>query len=300
MNASSRVAAFAALLAAIFGIALVAGKAIDPKGGDAQAADDTADSAPAMDGMAGAEGHARADGKTDGASAPPPGLAVADPNLRLVAGRTTLATGRSESYTFRIVGAHGETVRDFALEHGKRLHLIAVRRDLTGYQHLHPAQQADGSWTVPLRLAAPGTYRVFADFTPQGGEKTTLGTDVFVNGKAAYGALPARAAQATVDGYDVAISGAPTAGKMAKLTVTVTRDGKPVKDLQPYLEARGHLVALRAGDLAYLHVHPEDDATPGDRISFMTELPTAGSYRLFLQFKHHGAIHTVGFTQEVK
>ena len=41
------------------------------------------------------------------------------------------------------------------------------------------------------------------------------------------------------------------------LTLTVTKDGQPVTDLQPYLGAYGHLVALRAGDLAYLHVHPE-------------------------------------------
>src|SRR5438477_3662407 len=32
--------------------------------------------------------------------------------------------------------------------------------------------------------------------------------------------------------------------------------------LQPYLGAYGHLVALRDGDLAYLHVHP--DGAPGD------------------------------------
>jgi hypothetical protein len=198
------------------------------------------------------------------------------------------------------VDAHGTTVRDFALEHGKRLHLIAVRRDLTGYQHLHPTQQADGSWTVPLRFAAPGTYRVFADFTPEGGEKTTLGTDVMVDGNAAYSPMPAPTTHASVDGYDVAITGTPRAGEMAKLTFTVTRDGRPVTDLQPYLEARGHLVALRADDLAYLHVHPQDEATPGDRIAFMTELPTAGRYRLFLQLKHEDRIHTVAFTQEVK
>jgi hypothetical protein len=153
---------------------------------------------------------------------------------------------------------------------------------------------------VPLRLTAAGAYRVFADFTPKGGERTTLGTDLTVDGPATYAALPAPAARATVDGYDVAIAGAPTAGKMAGLTFTVTRDGRPVTDLQPYLEARGHLVALRAGDLAYLHVHPEDGATPGDRIAFMTELPSAGRYRLFLQFKHENRVHTVAFTQEVK
>jgi hypothetical protein len=132
MNASSRVTAFAALLAAIFGIALVAGKAIDPKGGDARAADDAADTAPAMDGMAGADGHAQADGKTDGASAPAPGLAVADPKLRLVAGRTTLPAGRSEAYTFSIVDAHGETVRDLFLQfkHHAAIHTVAFTQEV--------------------------------------------------------------------------------------------------------------------------------------------------------------------------
>jgi hypothetical protein len=296
MNARARIAAFAALLAAIFGVALLAGDVIDPKG-DAAVADNRHADAAMDDDMAHGDGAKTA---RPGDEATPPGLAVADHRLRLVADRTALPVSSTNAYTFRIVDAKGATVRDFALEHGKRLHLIAVRRDLTGYQHLHPTQQADGSWTVPLRFTAPGAYRVFADFTPKGGAKTTLGTDVTVDGDATYVALPAPATHAAVDGYDVAVSGTPVAGEMAKLTFTVTRDGRPVTDLQPYLDARGHLVALRAGDLAYLHVHPEDEATPGDRISFMTELPTAGRYRLFLQFKHQDRIHTVAFTQEVK
>jgi hypothetical protein len=295
MNGPSRIAAFTALLAALFGLALVAGKVIDPKG-DARAADTPHARAPMGD-MATGDGHGAA--KPGGASTPP-GLAVAGGTLRLVAGRAAFPLGVTEPYTFRIVDGRGATVRDFALEHGKRLHFIVVRRDLTGYQHLHPAQQADGSWTVPLRLSAPGAYRVFADFTPQGGQKTTLGTDVLVDGDATYGALPTPATHASVDGYDVAISGTPAAAKMTRLTFTVTRHGRAVNDLQPYLEARGHLVALRSGDLAYLHVHPEDAATAGDRISFMTELPTAGRYRLFLQFQHQDRVHTVAFTQEVR
>ena len=121
----------------------------------------------------------------------PPGLTVADGKLRLVADQATLPVGQSKTYTFRVVDAHGATVRDFALEHGKRLHLIVARRDLTGYQHLHPTQHADGRWTVSMRLGAPGAYRVFADFTPAGGEKTTLGADLLADGDARYETLPA-------------------------------------------------------------------------------------------------------------
>ena len=65
--------------------------------------------------------------------------------------------------------------------------------------------------------------------------------------------------------------------------------------VEPYLGARGHLVALREGDLAFLHVHPDADA-----LRFGAQFPTAGNYRLFLQFKtDDGRLHTAAFTQEV-
>ena len=70
--------------------------------------------------------------------------------------------------------------------------------------------------------------------------------------------------------------------------------GEPVRT-EPYLGAGGHLVALRDGDLAFLHVHPTDDASA----RFAATFPTAGRYRLFLQFKHEGRVHTAAFTQEV-
>ena len=56
-------------------------------------------------------------------------------------------------------------VRDFDVEHTKRMHVIVVRRDMTGFQHLHPTQRADGTWSVPVTLPDAGTYRVFADFS---------------------------------------------------------------------------------------------------------------------------------------
>ncbi len=85
------------------------------------------------------------------------------------------------------------------------------------------------------------------------------------------------------------------------LTLTVARDGEPVTDLQPYLAAYGHLVALRVGDLGYLHVHPEgapgDGVTaPGPEITFMAVAPSDGVYRLYLDFLHDGVVRTAEFT----
>ncbi|GAA4560405.1 hypothetical protein GCM10023097_74590 [Streptomyces collinus] len=46
------------------------------------------------------------------------------------------------------------------------------------------------------------------------------------------------------------LDGDATPGRASDLTLTVTKDGKPVRNLQPCLGAYGHLVALRSGDLA--------------------------------------------------
>ena len=41
----------------------------------------------------------------------------------------------------------------------------SIRRDLTGFQHLHPTMAPDGTWSIDLTLAEPGSYRAIADFT---------------------------------------------------------------------------------------------------------------------------------------
>ncbi|CAM5235457.1 hypothetical protein SVIOM74S_01565 [Streptomyces violarus] len=83
--------------------------------------------------------------------------------------------------------------------------------------------------------------------------------------------------------------------------LAVAKNGKPVRNLQPYLGAYGHLVALRSGDLAYLHVHPNGEpgdgrTKPGPEVSFTATAPSAGAYRLFLDFQHEGTVRTAAFT----
>jgi hypothetical protein len=78
---------------------------------------------------------------------------------------------------------------------------------------------------------------------------------------------------------------------------SVTKDGVAVDAIEPYLGARGHLVALRERDLAFQHVHPRDAATAGREIGFDVALAGAGRHRLFLQFKHAGAVRTAAFTE---
>jgi hypothetical protein len=275
--AAAKLAGFAAALASLFGVGAAAGAIFQPSapGGDVRAQMRHG----AMAAMA------------------VRGLGVAENGLRIVVADRDVRRDRTQQLRFRIVGEDGRAVRDFDVEHTKRMHLIVARRDLTGFQHLHPAMSADGTWTAPLRLRDAGSYRVFADFSHDG-KPTTLADDLRVDGAADLRPLPAPAHNTVSDGgYEVRLDeGAQRAGQESELRFTVTKDGRPVRH-EPYLGAGGHLVALRDGDLAFLHVHPtEDDGA----IGFEATFPTAGAYRLFLQFKVGGVVQTAAFTQEVR
>jgi hypothetical protein len=276
LKAPVKIAAFAAGLGVVFAAAAGAGSLAGPV-------------------TAQAPGHEPAGAHT---TASPKGLQISQDGYTLApAARELSAAGGT--YTFRILDSGGKAVTRYTRSHDKDLHLIAVRRDLAGFAHVHPVMGPDGTWSVPLRPAAgAGTYRVFADFVPAGHDGgLTLGADLQVAGAFAPQPLAAAARTATVDGYTVTLGGDLRPGTSSKLTLTVSRDGKPVTDLQPYLGAYGHLVALRAGDLAYLHVHP--DGAPGNAgpaITFYAEVPTAGDYRLYLDFQHGGTVRTTEFT----
>lgn len=277
MSPAAKLAGFAVVLAVVFGAATLAGGAVWPlhdrpvtQGGDA------------MNAM-----------KGEAAPQAVRGLAVSDDGLTLELARRTAVAGRTTPLGFRIVDRRGATVRGFDVEHTRRMHLIVVRRDMTGFQHLHPTQAADGSWSVAVTLRDAGSYRVFADFSTAGTPRTLAG-DLTVDGVMRARPLPAPAATTTVDGLRVTLTqGASRAGAESELAFTVTRGGRPVA-VQEYLGAKGHLVALRDGDLAFLHVHPDED-----RLRFMAAFPSAGRYRLFLQFRTEGRVRTAAFTEEV-
>lgn len=310
MTVPAKLAGFAAVLALAFGAAFALGSLADPVTSEA-----------AEEGGAHTEDPAMAGGDTDGshvddggheqdglgaepASAALPGLAVSQDGYTLVPRTTSVPAGRSVPYVFTVTGPDGAPVTAYTESHEKELHLIVVRRDLVGFQHVHPTRSPDGTWTVDLDLSEPGAYRVFADFEPAAlGDGLTLGADLFVGGDFSPAPLPPAAATDRVGGFDVALDGAAVAGEETELVFTLSEEGTPVTDLQPYLGAFGHLVALRGGDLAYLHTHPAQDAHPGDvggpQVRFATTFPTAGTYRLFLDFAVDGTVRTAEFTVTV-
>ncbi|MFK4106567.1 hypothetical protein ACI2L1_42265 [Streptomyces sp. NPDC019531] len=288
MHAGLKITAFAAALAATFGTAYGVGQGVGPVAEEKTTA----------------RHDAHADDSAPGQESPPAGgLQVSESGYTLDLRTPRLAAGRIAELRFAVRDGDGRAVTAYRREHDKELHLIVASRDLNTYRHLHPTRAADGTWSIPVSLPRAGDYRVFADFTPEqkNAANLTLGADLAVSGSYTPRKPPAPHTTATTDGYEVRLGGALRPGAARELKLTVSRDGEPVTDLQPYLGAYGHLVALRSGDLAYLHVHPggepgDGTTEPGPDISFTATAPSSGTYRLFLDFKHEGRVHTAAFT----
>lgn len=292
MSTAARLVGYATVLGLVFGAAWGAG---------ATARDPAA--------LGGAEGHGHPPGTpahdhadvglvVDGPGASG-GLVASAAGYTLVPVTGALTAGAPGEYAFTLTGPDGAPGTRFDVVHERPLHLVVVRRDAAGFQHLHPDLGTDGVWRVPLTLPAGGVYRVYADFTATGGPPLVLGTDLFAAGEfTPIPHPPSRVSQ--VDDYQVRLDGDLLPGS-SQVFATVSRGGVAVTDLEPHLGAFGHLVALRVSDLSYLHVHPDtpvpaatDRSGPG--IAFTVAVPSDGVYRLFLDFRHDGVVRTAEFT----
>ncbi|MDR7233557.1 heavy-metal-associated domain-containing protein [Agrococcus sediminis] len=291
MNAPSRLGLYGLGLVAAFGAAFLVAGAVVPESAveartaeveDAHGSDEQSPSA--------------------GAAAPTlPGLSLDADGYRLSPITAPAEAGEEAELRFSVLGADDQPLLEYTEEHEKDLHLIVVRQDGSEFRHVHPEIDAEGTWSIPWSWEEAGTYRVFADFTPGDAESgVTLTRTLSVAGDFEPVAQQDEVRTSQTGGFDVELIGDLAAGGSSTLTLEVTRDGEPVTAIEPYLGAFGHLVALRDGDLAYLHVHPEG-AEPeagqrsGPTVEFATEAPTPGRYLLYFDFQVDGEVHTASF-----
>lgn len=236
------------------------------------------------------------------------GLSASSGGFTLVpsAAATALQAGRTASISFQIKDVKGMAVTSFQDDQTKLMHFYVVRADLTGFQHVHPTMAKDGTWTANLAAMAPGTYRAYASFNTDNSSGVevalVLSKQFTVAGTASVTPLPAASTTAEVDGYTVTLSGDLMAGMEHTLSATITKNGAPVTDLQPYLDTYAHLTAFHQGDMAFAHLHPQGTVNGdhgGPTLTFDAAMAAIGNYRLFLQFQTGGLVHTAAFTVPV-
>jgi len=195
-------------------------------------------------------------------------------------------------------------VENLRINNEKKMHLIAVSRDLSRFLHIHPEYAGEGEFKIAIDFPTGGEYRLFADFMPAGMNELTRGGRVSVKGEAPKGGpiVASKSLKAKAGGMEIELRlGHLMAGMPSTIAFTFRdlKTGKPVRDLEPYLGAVGHVIAIDPAAERFIHVHPVNGGSSGPQALFAIHFPTGGTYKLWGQFKKDGELLTVPFVIDV-
>lgn len=214
--------------------------------------------------------------------------------------------------TFEITAPDGSRAGDLEIVHEKLVHLLMVSEDLSWFAHEHPELQPDGKFTLTFAFPHGGKYVLYHDFTPvrAGMQVVPVELDVAGEKAAAVRLEPSADRTTNVDGYTVKLRAASplTSLRSQDLRVNISRDGKPVDDLEPFLGALGHLIVISEDRKQFVHSHPLEPARAagdtskrrgGPEVVFSAQFPAPGVYKAWAQFQHKGQVITAPFVIEV-
>jgi len=196
-------------------------------------------------------------------------------------------------------------IQSFDTVHEKKMHLFIFSKDLAYFSHIHPNYKGNGEFAFTTRFPAGGDYMLLSEFTPKGGGDPSIESHwVQIEGKTVKEKplVPDRKLTKVVDGKKVTLSFDDLMAGMTvhmDFTISDAASDQPVKNLQPYLGAMGHAVAISADAEKYLHIHPMTTEGNGPKVTFMTVFPEKGIYKVWGQFQHDGKVFTVPFVINV-
>jgi len=243
-----------------------------------------------------------------------------------------VTAGRKATLLFKISHpSFNAVIQKFEVVHDRQYHLFVISQDMEYFQHIHPEERTDGTWTIDLTLPKPGYYKVLSDFLPAGGSTQFIARPLVTAGYA--GDLAADSAhlvpdtnlKKSVDDVTAEVRFDPptfTAGLYGHLIfqLTDTATGRPITDLQTYLGAFGHTLIMSEDMADYVHSHPidisaSDENGPkmfmlpagvdpeklrgGPDVTFEGLMPKPGRYRAWTQFRRNGKLYTFATTFSV-
>lgn len=207
--------------------------------------------------------------------------------------------GSPTKLVLQIQDDDGTPIKTFDVLHEKLVHLIVVREGLDEFAHLHPEVDASGMITIEFAFPKSGKYRLFADHQPQGKSPGLAAGELVVTGadEPAAALVPNASNEVAVGEIKVHIAIQPGNQETTVRFHFVAADDKPVRDLQPYLGAMGHLVIISADGREYVHAHPLNEAktAPDGAVAFAAHFPKPGIYKAWGQFQRDGSVFTVPF-----
>jgi hypothetical protein len=228
--------------------------------------------------------------------------AMAPPHVGLLAAAAPVAGERSPIDLRLVDGGTGRPVDDLVVHHDALLHLVVLGPG-GQFAHLHPVRTGPGEYRVWFRPASGGEHRLHAELERRGGGVQLASATVRADGPVAAEPVPAGVGERDAGGMTARITASSlVAGEPSVLTAEFGVDGRPVRDLQPWLGMAGHLItAGPGGTVGHVHAMPdptaatpdETVATGGPRVEFVYTFPTPGRHRLWFQVERGYRIVTV-------
>ncbi|GAA1715734.1 hypothetical protein GCM10009745_75170 [Kribbella yunnanensis] len=247
-------------------------------------------------------------------------------NLRLRTEPANPQTGKDFDLELNLTdGSTGRPADDLVAHHAALIHTVITSQDGREFRHVHPVRTAPGVLTVRMSVRTPGKHLLYAEF-----ERADSGAQLVRGSFEAAGPRlsppPAEAEAggtggARAAGIGVQVSFEPqrvVAGRPLTIQAAVSADGRPARDLQPWLGMAGHLVIRDAEGNFFGHVHelasmaaqaqraatraPLQDETvarEGPTLRFTYTFPAPGRYLVWVQFARAFRIHTVPLTIDV-
>jgi hypothetical protein len=231
----------------------------------------------------------------------------------------SIAPGKPTTVAFTVDQPSGSTLTAYRTGPGPHtgVHLIIVSDDLSTIIHRHPPMEPGGRFRQQVVFPAPGRYRVIVDVYPKKRQPLPnfqLFKDVQVRGVPKPQPLGSYQAVQHIGGFTFTAAKRPQlrAIQAALMTVHVTDgSGKPARFV-PWYGALAHAIFFHVGTLDYFHTHVcapgasgctsliagasvvGRSSAPG-KLTIGILLPTAGTWKLFLQSKPNGRLVTVPY-----
>ncbi|MFN8952692.1 MAG: hypothetical protein ACK5WC_16360 [Aphanizomenon sp.] len=219
-----------------------------------------------------------------------------------------LAPNQPINLVIDIQDSAGNPVNKFEIFQEKLMHLIVVSDDLRFFDHIHPEYKEKGRFEVNANFPESGNYTLFSDYKPTGNKEMVSLMNITIPGTIP---LPKNLEKFTktkiISDTKVNLNiSTPKikAGQEIKLTFDLKdQKNQPIKDLQPYLGKKGHLVIIKSSSPLtvsdYIHAHALENSIDG-KIEFHTKLPKQGTYKMWVQFNRNGQVKTADFWVNVE
>ncbi|HEX6679855.1 MAG TPA: hypothetical protein VF063_04340 [Gaiellaceae bacterium] len=230
-----------------------------------------------------------------------------------------ISPGKPTTVAFAIEQPSGSALTAYRTGAGPHtgVHLIIVSDDLSTIIHRHPPMQAGGRFEQRVVFPSAGRYRVIVDAYPRNGGPVPnfqLFKDVRVSGVPKPKPLGNYEAVQHVGGFTFTAPRKPRVRALEASLMTVrvaNAAGKPAHFV-PWYGALAHAIFFHVGTLDYFHTHvcapgatgctsllagakvTGTSAAPG-KLTIGILLPTAGTWKLFLQTRPDGRLVTVPY-----